>query len=560
MEEHLLDVHDGVGRGGVRSNHETGKNFINKKKPQSSRFLPTKRPKAKMSAPFVPTKRPPVRARRPKILNKPTVDNNILGQTLIPPESIRSGGSVVDDYSDYEYIYFYDNYDQDIEEEEDRNRKSKQQRLEELRKQKEERKRLENEQKRARDEKRRMEKEERDRKRKEEENLREARLRLRQQEQLKKKQEEERRRMKQKERGRKAKQQQQLQEQRRLELSKRLKEEQVLLRKQQFSALDNSQQNKQFAQRQQHLSRLQSLSTDVPQQKKKQPQRGRTQERRRPKVLQSQTPRFRNRPAPVDPKNTVSQTSILPLESNDIFNGQTKHSLRPKGGPSKRPTLLQKNRAPKGGPSKRPILQQNNNPFLSRNQASLDPIVNRNKPIRKQAKSQRKNPTKNAGINLEIVDNPNRNFPFRGTLTTTTQTPSIFTTTNIPAQPPNLVSTLVTPSVTKPTKFSIKSQSQSRSRKNNLRRPNIPKRQRKQKSKRPVEPRIIPIANVRPPNAKPNNDASTANKSNTKGKRFRSTFKKNKKKKGKFVFRTPIFSTLNIKYLYDWFQFLRNIL
>jgi hypothetical protein len=111
-----------------------------------------------------------------------------------------------------------------------------------------------------------------------------------------------------------------------------------------------------------------------------------------------------------------------------------------------------------------------------------------------------------------------------------------------------LVSTLVTPLVTKPTSFFVKSQNESRSRKNNLRRPNIPKRKRKQKSKRPVEPRIIPIANVRPPNAKPNNDASTANKSNTKGKRFRSSFKKNKKKNGKFVCRTLHFSSLNIKY------------
>ena len=113
MEEHLLDIQDGGSRGGFKSKHKTSKSFPKKKKP--SRFSPTKAPKTKKVVPFIPTKRPPVRARRPKVLNKPSNKNNNLGQTLSPPESVKSGNSFVDDYADYEYIYFYDNNDQDQE-------------------------------------------------------------------------------------------------------------------------------------------------------------------------------------------------------------------------------------------------------------------------------------------------------------------------------------------------------------------------------------------------------------------------------------------------------------
>ena len=124
MEEHLLDIQDVGGRGGFKQKPKSSKKFSQKKKP--SRFSSSKPLKSKKVVPFVPTKRPPVRARRPKVLNKPSTQNSNLGQTLIPPESIKSGNSLVDDYADYEYIYFYDNYDQDQEDERARKEKLKQ--------------------------------------------------------------------------------------------------------------------------------------------------------------------------------------------------------------------------------------------------------------------------------------------------------------------------------------------------------------------------------------------------------------------------------------------------
>ena len=53
------------------------------------------------------------------------------------------------------------------------------------------------------------------------------------------------------------------------------------------------------------------------------------------------------------------------------------------------------------------------------------------------------------------------------------------------------------------------------------------------------EPRLIPIANVRPPNASPNNSPSLlGNKnSNNGGRSFNKSVKKNKNKQGEFLFK-----------------------
>jgi len=513
MEEHLLDIQDGEGRGGLRPNSNIVKNFAKKKKLQSSRFSHTNKPKAKTSVPFIPTKRPPVRARRPKILSKPVLNNN-LGQTLIPPESVKSGDSLVDDYADYEYIYFYDEYDQDTKLEKNEQKKAKSQRQEEVRKKNEERKRLENQQKKAREEKSRMEKEERERKQKERETMRQAKLKLRQQEQLAKEEAKKRRRVEEQERRKKEQEDRKLQETRRLELGRRLEEEQNRLRQQQFTTSDNSKQNKQFAQRQQKLFRGQSLQTENSQQARKQLQREKAQERRRPKVLQSQTPRFQNRPAPVSPKKPI-QKSTIP-QNNDVFVGQTKSPNN----------ALER-------PIKKSNLQQNNNKFIRPPQSPVKTTVNRSKPQRKQRKRPRVNSGRNRGRNLKQTQNRGRNFPFNGPLLATPPvlSRSIATTTSLP-QTSKFISTLVTPQVTKPTPTFSQFQKRPRPRQKNQRRPNTPKRQRIPKVKGPVEPRIIPIANVRPPNAKPKANPIQASKNRSKGRSSKSSVQRNKNKNG----------------------------
>ena len=496
MEEHLLEIQDGGSRNGIRSKTRGGKNVTKKKKPQPLRSSIPRQPHIGRKVPFVPTKRPPIRARRPKILNKPSINNNILGQnlgqTLIPPESVRSGDSVVDDYADYEYIYFYDNYDQDGQEENNRQRKTKQQLQEEVRKQNEERKqRIENQQKRAREEKSRREKEEKERKRKEEEIQRQAQLRLRQQEQLVKEQEKERRRMKEQERRLKEQQERQLQEKRRLELSRRLEEEQSHLKQQQLSALDNSKQNRQFAQRQQRLFRLQSLQPNTPQRAQQQFQRKEKQERRRPKAFKPQTARFRNRPAPVDLEKSIQK----------------------------------------------PLIPHDNNIFIAQTKSPVNPIVNRSKPPRQKTRRPRVRPTnriQNTGIHLIQMEERDRNLHFDGVLTTSRPSQAVFTTTSLPRSH-NFVSTLVTPLATRrPTGFS-QTPRRPRPRPTNLRRPNTPKRQRRPKSEGVIEPRIIPIANVKPPNAKSKFNASSLQKDNNKGRTSKSSAQRNRNKSGKLI-------------------------
>jgi hypothetical protein len=490
MEEHLLEVQDGGGRSGKRPKSRGSKTIAKKKKSQPSRSSIPRQPQIKTKISFVPTKRPPVRARRPKILNKPSINNNILGQnlgqTLIPPESVRSGDSVVDDYADYEYIYFYDNYDQDGQVEDSRQKKTKQLQ-EETRKKNEERKqRLENQQKRAREEKSRRDKFDQERKRKEEEIQRQEQLRLRQQEQLVKEQEKERRRMKEQERRLKEQQERQLQEKRRLELSRRLEEEQSHLKKQQLSALDNSKQNRQFAQRQQRLFRLQSLQTDTPQRAQKQFQRKEKQERRRPKALKTQTARFKNRPAPVDLEKSIQK----------------------------------------------PPTSHNNNIFISQTRPPVNPIVNRSKIPRQKTRRPRVRPTKpiqNTGFDLKQTKERDRNFQFNGVLTTSRSSQESFTTINLP-RTHNFVSTLATPLATRPSTGFSQIQSRPRTRPTNLRRPNTPKRQRRPKFEGGIEPRIIPIANVKPPNAKSKFNASPVQKNRNKGRPLKSSGQRNRNK------------------------------
>ena len=498
MEEHLLEVQDGGGRSGKRPKSRGGKTIAKKKKSQPSRSSIPRQPQIKTQISFVPTKRPPVRARRPKILNKPSINNNILGQnlgqTLIPPESVRSGDSVVDDYADYEYIYFYDNYDQDGQVEDSRQKKTKQLQ-EETRKKNEDRKqRLENQQKRAREEKSRREKEERERKRKEEENRRQEQLRIRQQEQLVKQQEKERRRKKEQERRLKEQQERQLQEKRRLELSRRLEEEQSHLQQQQLSPLDNSKQNRQFAQRQQRLFRLQSLQTEPPQRVQQQFQRKEKQERRRPKALKTQTARFRNRPAPVDLEKSIPNPLLL--HENNIFVGQTKTPVNPTA--SKNNSPRQKTRRPRVRPTKR----IKNNTFRQ-------------------------------------TQERNRNSQFGGSLTTSRSSQTVFTTTNLP-RTHNFVSTLATPLATRPSTGFSQIPSRPRSRPTNLRRPNAPKRERRPKLEGVIEPRIIPIANVKPPNAKSKFNASPVQKKTNKGRSSKSFDQSNRNKSGKLICKMDI--------------------
>ena len=523
MEEHLLDVQDGGSRvKGRLSNKDVFGTLKKNKKLQSSRLTTTKKgSKTKTNISFVPTKRPPVRARRPKILNKPVVNNN-LGRELIPPESIRSGKNpVVDDYEDYEYIYFYDNYDQrDDDVKSNPKLKSTQTLINENKKKNEQEiELLAIERKRAREEKRIKEKQERDRKLKEEEDFRQEQLRLRQQEQqAAKEQRKEQRRLKEEERKRKLQKERELQEKRRLELSRRLEEEQNRFRQQQLSALDNSRQNKQFAQRQQNLFRKQSLKGGSFRQGKSKLARPSTQERRKPKFLQEQTPRFQNRPAPVDPSNAIvpSINNILPKQVKSPVN--------------------QREKSPEKSPNQ-PSSKKLNNNFSTQ----LNPIGNRDKLSRRQKSRARANSGRNRANDFQRAKNRGRHFKQNNALTTAFTSQVTFTTTTIP-QSSRLQSTLPTPIVTKsPTTFS-RAQNGKLSRNNNRKRPNnrrrpktsIPKRQRVPKVAE-EEPRLIPIANVKPPNAKQKEGNFRSNKNSKKGNKSKPGFNRNRNKNSKFV-------------------------
>ena len=524
MEEHLLDVQDGGSRAkGRLSNKDVFGTLKKNKKLQSSRLTTTKKgSKTKTNISFVPTKRPPVRARRPKILNKPVVDNN-LGRELIPPESIRSGKNpVVDDYEDYEYIYFYDNYDQrDDDVKSDPKLKSTQTLINENKKKNEQEiELLAIERKKVREEKRIKEKQERDRKLKEEEDFRQEQLRLRQQEQqAAKEQRKEQRRIKEEERRRKLQKDRELQEKRRLELSRRLEEEQNRFRQQQLSALDNSRQNKQFAQRQQNLFRKQSSQGSSFRQGKSKLARPSTQERRKPKFLQEQTPRFQNRPAPVDPPN-VNVPSI-----NNILPKQVKSPVN------------QREKSPEKSPK-----QSNTKKLNNKFSTQLNPIGNRDKVSRKQKSRARANSGRNRANNFQRAKNRGRHFKQNNVLTTAFTSQVTFTTTTIP-QSSTLQSTLPTPIVTKSPRTFSRAQNGKLSRNNNRKRPNnrrrpktsIPKRQRVPKVAEEEEPRLIPIANVKPPNAKQKEVNFRSNKNSRKGNKSKPGFNRNRNKNSKFV-------------------------
>ena len=518
MEEHLLDIQDGASRGGVRSNNNVARTFAKKKtkkKLKSSRFSPTRRPKTATSVPFVPTKRPPVRARRPKVLSKPAVNNN-LGQTLIPPQSVKSGDSVVNDYADYEYIYFYDDYDQETKIENIKKKKTKTHRQEEMRKQNGVKKQLETQQKVAKEEKRQKEKERRERKRKEGEKLRQAQLKLRQQETMAQEELKERRKQKEQEMRRKKQQERQLQETRRLELGRRLEEEQARLRTQQSSTSDNSKQNKQFAQRQQKLFRGHSFKAHNSQQITKQSKSEKAQESRRPKVLQGQTPRFQNRPAPVTPEKSIKKPELP--QNKDAFIVQTESSIDALERPIKKPNLL-----------------QNNNSFRSRPQRPVQTTVTRNKSPRKQNGKRKGNRGRNRGRNFKQTQNRGTNFKFNSASTTTpVPSRSIGVTSTLP-KTSNFVSTLVSPQGKPPTTSTFSTfQKRPRPKQQNQRRPNLKTQHRKPKLiGAPVEPRIIPIANVKPPNAKPKANAIQARKNRNKGGSSKSSSQRNRNNGGK---------------------------